>query len=375
MKILFAGGGTGGHFYPIIAVAEKINTIAEREKVIDTKLFYMSNSPYDKASLFETGIDFVYVPAGKIRPYFSFQNFIDVFNIGFGVIVAFFQLFYIYPDVVFAKGGYAAFPTIIAAIILRIPIVIHESDSIPGKVNRFASRFAKKVAVSFDEAGQYFKKEKTAWIGQPVRSALQKIAKEGAFEYLKLDPKIPVILVLGGSQGAKKVNDAIVDALPILVEKYKIIHQAGKANTEEIKILTSVSIGEGPYKDRYKLFGFLNPLAMNMSAGAASMVVSRAGSTIFEIANWGIPSVIIPLVSAHAGHQIENAFNYARVGGCVVVEEPNLTPHILISEINRIMENREKYEMMSDAAKTFARPEAAEEIAQELVTIALSHEN
>src|SRR3989338_3731311 len=156
MKIVFTGGGTGGHFYPIIAVAQKVNEIIDREKIIGAKLYYVSDNPYDKEMLFENGILYEEVYAGKMRTYFSLKNFSDIFKTFFGVINALFKMFSIYPDVVFGKGGYASFPAIFSARILRIPVIIHESDSAPGRVNKWAGRFAKKIAISFAEAGDYF---------------------------------------------------------------------------------------------------------------------------------------------------------------------------------------------------------------------------
>ena len=127
MKIVFTGGGSGGHFYPIIAVAERVNQIVDRENILRVKLYYISDSPYDKEMLFENGLSYEEVNTGKMRTYFSIQNFFDIFKTFFGVINAIFKLFSIYPDVVFGKGGYASFPTIFAARILGIPVVIHES--------------------------------------------------------------------------------------------------------------------------------------------------------------------------------------------------------------------------------------------------------
>jgi len=374
MRILFTGGGTGGHFYPIIAVAEKVNLIAEKEKLLEVKLFYMSNTPYDNESLYQQGLEFVSVPSGKLRNYFSIKNFFDIFKICFGVIIAIFKMFAIYPDVVFAKGGYASFPALFAARLLRIPVMVHESDSIPGRVTKWAGKFAKKVAVSFEQAGEYFPAEKTAWIGQPIRGILQKVAHEGAFEYLKLDSQVPVILVLGGSQGAKIINDVILEALPDLLNRYQIIHQVGAANMEEINVLNSVALKNHPYVARYKPFAFLNSLAMRMAAGAASIVVSRAGSTIFEIATWGLPSIVIPLSNSHGDHQKYNAYNYARAGACIVIEESNLTSHLLTSEIDRLISDKEKMAELSKNAKAFSKPDAAEHIAKEIIGLALEHE-
>lgn len=374
MKILFAGGGTGGHFYPIIAVAEKINEIADREKILEVKLYYMSDSPYDKVSLFENGIEYVPIVAGKLRTYFSIKNFFDIFKVILGTFISILKLFFIYPDVIFSKGGYASFPTLISARLLRIPVFMHESDSAPGRVNIFTSKFAEKIAVSFDEAGRFFPKEKTAWTGQPIRKEVQNKAREGAYEYLKLDPTIPVIWVVGGSQGAQIINEAIMDALPTLLNSYQIIHQIGPKNIKGIDEESSVILENHPNKDRYKPFAFLNPLAIKMCAGASTIIISRAGSMIFEIANWGVPSIIIPITNSNGNHQRQNAYNYARAGGCIVIEEANLTPHILVAEIEKLLANKEKMTQMSKSALAYAHPDAAEKIARELINIGLSHE-
>lgn len=374
MKILFAGGGTGGHFYPIIAVAEKINEIADREKILEVKLYYMSDSPYDKVSLFENGIEYVPIVAGKLRTYFSIKNFFDIFKVILGTFISIIKLFFIYPDVIFSKGGYASFPTLISARLLRIPVFMHESDSAPGRVNVFTSKFAQKIAVSFDEAGRFFPKEKTAWTGQPIRKEVQNKAREGAYQYLKLDPTIPVIWVVGGSQGAQIINEAIMDALPTLLNSYQIIHQIGPKNIKGIEEESSVILENHPNKDRYKPFAFLNPLAIKMCAGASTIIISRAGSMIFEIANWGVPSIIIPITNSNGNHQRQNAYNYARAGGCIVIEEANLTPHILVAEIEKLITNKEKMTHMSTSALAYAHPDAAEKIARELINIGLSHE-
>lgn len=374
MKILFTGGGTGGHFYPIIAIAEKVNEITDKEKILETKLYFMSDSPYDKKSLFENGIIYEEVNAGKLRRYFSMKNVFDLFKTFFGTIGAMFKVYSIYPDVIVSKGGYAAFPALVAARIFRIPVIIHESDSAPGKVNLWASKFAARIAVSYKEAAMYFPADKTAWTGQPIRREIKKPAKEGAYEYLKLDPTVPVIVVLGGSQGAELINNAILETLPELCSKYQIIHQVGDKNIDEIAKRASVILADHPNALRYQPYGFLNVLAMKMVAGAASLVITRAGSTIFEIASWGVPSVVIPITNSNGDHQRKNAFNYARAGACIVLEEKNLTPNILFQEIAKLMVDPEKMAAMKKAAQEFARPDAAEKIAREAVDIALGHE-
>ena len=375
MKIVFTGGGTGGHFYPIIAIAQKINQIIDNENILGVKLYYISDSPYDKEMLFENELLYEEISTGKMRTYFSFRNFLDIFKIFWGVLNAIFKLFSIYPDVVFGKGGYASFPTIFAARILRIPVLIHESDSTPGRVNKWAGHFAKKIAVSFTEAADYFPKKRVAWTGQPIRTEIENPApRKEALEYFKLEESVPVILVLGGSQGAELINNTILDALPRLVNNYQIIHQTGVRNFKMVLDRAEVVLTDNQYKLRYLATPFLNSLAMKMAAGAATIVISRAGSMLFEIASWGVPSILIPITNTNLDHQKKNAFNYARVGACSVVEEMNMTGNILSSEIERIIGDKEICENMSKNAKAFNKPDASMKIAHALVDIAISHE-
>lgn len=375
MKIVFTGGGTGGHFYPIIAVTESVYKVVDREKILDLELFYYSDAPYDKEALFENGIKFHSIMAGKRRIYRSIDNFFDLFKTGFGFLQALGSLFFLYPDVIFSKGGYASFPVLLAAKYLGIPVVIHESDSVPGRVNKWAGKFAKKIAVSYDEAAEFFPKNKVALTGQPIRQDIVQKISDGAAEYLKLDPTIPTILVIGGSLGAEAINNIIVDSLPLLLEHYQIIHQTGIRNFDEVQIRAKFMIaGNEKYQNRYRPFPFLNTLAMKMSAGASSLVISRAGSAIFEIAAWGLPSILIPIDSSHDDHQKKNAYNYARHGATTVIQEGNLSPTILLSEIKRLFENDIHRKNMAASAKAFATPDAADKIAQLLVDMAIEHE-
>lgn len=375
MKIVFSGGGTGGHFYPIIAVAQKVNKIIDEEKILAAKLYYVSDSPYDKEALFENGILYEEINAGKMRTYFSLKNFSDLIKTFLGVLGAIYKMFSIYPDVVFGKGGYASFPTLLAARILRIPVVIHESDSAPGRVNLWGGKFAKKIAVSFENTAEYFPKGKVAWTGQPIRIELEHPnTKDKAIEYFKLEPNLPIIFVIGGSQGAELINNTIIDALPRLLEKYQVIHQTGVNNFKTVKGQADVVLGDDVNKSRYIPLAFLNSLQMKNAAGAATLVISRAGSQIFEIASWGIPSIIIPITNTNLDHQKKNAFSYARAGCCSVIEEMNMTANILNSEIQRILGDKKHYDQMVNSAKMFHKPDAATKIARQLVNIALGHE-
>lgn len=377
MKILFTGGGSGGHFYPIIAIADAIKDIQKEEKLLGVQMFYMAPDPYDKGLLFEKEIKFIPNTAGKVRRYFSILNFFDFFKTIWGTLTAIWRVFTIYPDVVVGKGGYGSFPALFAARILKIPVIIHESDTVPGRVNKWAGKFAEKIALSYPEAAKYFPKKKQnviAHTGNPIRKELMKPLSEGAAEFLKLEENIPTIFVLGGSQGARVINSSVLDALPKLLEKYQVIHQVGDKNLEEVKETIDVILRDNPKRGRYKPFAYLNVLAMRMSAGAADIIISRAGSSIFEIANWGVPSLIVPIESSNGDHQRKNAFAYAKVGAAMVIEEENLTPNIIVSEIDRLIENPSERRKMSEAAKNFAKQGAAEKIANQVLSIAIKHE-
>ena len=375
MKIVFTGGGTGGHFYPMIAVVERVNKIIDDENILGAKLYYFSDSPYDKEMLFANGLQFEEVSAGKRRLYSSSRNFLDLFKIGLGTISAIFKLFSIYPDVVFGKGGYASFPTILAARLLGIPVMIHESDTAPGRVNKWAGKFAKRVAVSFKEAGEFFPAKKVAWTGQPILIETENRALQAeALEYFKFESKIPVVVVFGGSQGAELINNTVLDALPRLVQNFQIIHQVGVKNFKAVKDQADVVLLDNPNKLRYLPMAFLNPLLLKMAAGAATLIVGRSGSFLFEFASWGLPSILIPITNSHDDHQRKNAYSYARAGACEVVEENNMTANILASEIERITGDERAMKTMAENAKAFHHKDAAEKIARELANIALSHE-
>lgn len=378
MKILLTGGGTGGHFYPLIAIAEKLIEIADREKIIDLKLYYMSDGLHDqddKLLLLENNITFVKIPAGKMRTYSSISNFFDYFRTATGAIFGFINMFLIFPDVVISKGGYAAFPAVLAARILGIPIIVHESDSFPGRLNVWAAKFAQHVAISWPEAVEHLPKDKTILTGQPIRKEILHGDKSGtAHEFFKLSPDLPIILVIGGSQGAEIINNIIVDTLPVLLTRYQIIHQTGVKNIDGVLSRSNLLLEKNPNIERYKAVPYLNILATHMAAGCANLVISRAGSAIFEIASWGIPSIIIPITNSNGNHQRENAYNYARTGACEVVEEGNLTSHLFVSEIDKILASKEKLAKMKESALGFASPLAAEKIAQSAIDIAHTHE-
>ncbi len=333
----------------------------------------MSPNPYNKGVLYEQDISFIPVAAGKMRTYFSVLNFTDLFKTAFGIIKALLKIYSIFPDAVFGKGGYGSIPALFAARVLGIPVMIHESDSVPGRANLWAAKFAKRIAVSYPQSVQYFPKDKTVVTGHPVREDLRHPLLTGAKEYLKLEDVTPVILVLGGSLGSQKINNTVLDALPELVKNYQIIHQTGKEHYKDVSLAADTLLSSSPYKNRYKAFDYLNTLSIRMCAGITNVVITRAGSTLFEVAWWGIPAIVIPITESNGNHQIKNAYAYAEEGAGIVLEEKNLKPHVLVEEIDRIMNDKSLAEKMKASAKKFATPDAAQKIAEELLRLAVTH--
>lgn len=379
MRIVFTGGVTGGHFYPIIAVAEALQDLVRERHLISPELYYLAPTSLDEKALFENGIAYIPIRAGKVRRYASLQNFTDAFITFFGMLSAIIILFRLYPDVVFSKGGYGSVPTVLAARLLRIPVIIHESDAKPGRANLLAAKWATKIAISFESAAKYFPKKaqaKIARTGIPVRKALMRTESEGARQYLGLEPDLPTVLILGGSQGAVKINEIILTALPDLVSFANIIHQTGPNNYKDVQEVANVVLKDNPHTSRYHPVNYMDEISLQRSAGVADIIVSRAGAnSIAEIGLWKKPAILIPIPESVSHDQRTNAYAYARTGAAVVLEEENLAPHILVSEIKRITSDTELSKQMGASAQGFTDPDAARLIAGEILSIALAHES
>lgn len=377
MRIVFTGGGSGGHFYPIVAIAEAVRDLARERTLLEPTLYFFGPNAHDERALYDLDVHIVKTPSGKLRRYFSFLNITDVIAMLYGIIKTLFVMYQVYPDVVFSKGGYGAMPSLIAARILNIPVVVHESDAVPGRATLFAAPFAKRIAVAFDDAAMRLpeaERAKTALTGNPVRKDVAQPSKSGAHEFLDLEHTVPVVFIMGGSQGAEALNEAVLSALPELIQRYQIIHQTGEAHIKSIEQTASVVLDKNEKRYRYHPYAYLNPLALRMAAGVSELVISRAGAgAIAEIAAWGIASIMVPLPTAAQDHQRYNAFAYARAGGCIVLEQQNLTPHLLVAEIDRLFTNPKGRADLADAAKRYARPDAARTIGNQLIDIALEH--
>ena len=371
-RILLAGGGTGGHIYPLVAVAEELKNPAISSGGEPPEIKFAGSGDLLKQAASEAGFETVLILSSKWRRYFSFQNFVDIFKFPIGFFQALYNIWLFMPDVIFAKGGYASLLPTLAGKIFAVPIVIHESDSIPGKVNVLLGKWARKVFLSFESSKKYFNESKCEVVGNPVRKGLlaggDKSAALGAFS---LNPAKPAVLITGASQGAKKINEVLALALVELTKKFQVIHQSGPKNYDEMNKQVISIIKEGKeifgsqIQNNYRLYPLLNSNQLALAYAASDVVISRASSQVFEMAAVGKPVIVVPLKDSAGDHQLANAREFAKFGA-IVIEEENLTPHILINEIEKAFENRAE---LSQKIKQLARPDAAKTVAAELLKI------
>ncbi len=371
-RILLAGGGSGGHVYPLIAVAHALKEKSAAENV-ELELLIMGSGKFTQKAAEINKIPFKRVMAGKVRRYFSLENLIDILKMPVGLIQSLWYLFWFMPDAIFAKGGYDSFMPTLAAKIYLIPVFIHESDSVPGLANKILGKMAEKVFTSYEDSAKYFESGRAVLTGNPVRKNLFNARRDVAVKFFNLDPQRKTILILGGSLGAKVINDIILESLVTISERYQLIHQCGESQYEEVKKAADKIIEEGGasygtrIKEYYHLFPFLEDEAMAMVYAAADVIVSRAGGQLFEIAYLGKPAIIIPRKNSPGNHQFYNALEFSKSGG-VMIEEQNLTKDGLVNDIGFILQPQ-NYSEISQKIKSFAKPDAADKIADELLGI------
>jgi len=369
-RILLVGGTSGGHVYPLIAVAQALQKEAEQRK-ISLRLLLMGSSEYVERAAKEGRLPYKKILAGGLRRYATFRILFDLIKIPIGVIQSFWHVFVFMPDVVFSKGGYDSVAPVIVARIFFIPIYLHESDSIPGLANRFLARFAQKVFVGFKTAEQHFP-TKAVYVGNPVRPELTAGDRSAAMQSFHFSPDQKTVLVLGGSQGAKQINDALLDALVELVENYQVIHQCGDSQYDSVRAVVDsyVKEGKGGYgaliDQRYRLYPFLDGTTMQLAYAACDIIISRAGAgSLFEIASLGKPAIIIPLQQASRGEQLTNALEFEKTGASIV-EGSNITTHILLNQIKSLLEPN-VVANVQEKMKLFATPQAGKTIASVLL--------
>jgi len=327
-KILLTGGGTAGHVTPNIALLPRLRELGY-------EISYMgSYEGIEKKLIEEFEVPYYGISSGKLRRYFDPKNFSDPFKVVKGYFQAKKLLKKLKPNIVFSKGGFVSVPVVMAAKKCKIPCIIHESDITPGLANKLAIPSATKVCANFPETLNYLPKEKAVLTGSPIRKELFTGNKIKGLDFCGFTANKPVLLVIGGSTGAASVNNAIRDLLPTLLQKFQVIHLCGKGKTDE-----AFNGREG-----YVQFEYINKELKDLFA-AADVIVSRAGANaICELLALKKPNILIPLsAAASRGDQILNAESFERQGFSYVLKEEDVTNETLLSAVNEVFENREKY--------------------------------
>jgi UDP-N-acetylglucosamine--N-acetylmuramyl-(pentapeptide) pyrophosphoryl-undecaprenol N-acetylglucosamine transferase len=372
LRVLFTGGGTGGHIYPIVAVATRMRDWAVRNGFEPDFRYFGQPGNYAEILKAE-GIRISTIATSKLRRYFSLLNVLDFFKFFFGFFQGLWKLYWFMPDVMFSKGGPGALSVVFAGRFYLIPLVIHESDAIPGLTNKVSARFARIVDLSFTAAANYFSKikAKVVIVGNPTRPEfLTGIPEDQAKKNLGFDPQKPVLLFLAGSQGSNRMNDFVIGNLEALLLKFQIIHSVGREKFKEYKDQYDfITKNYSPVlTQNYKFSDYLDNVSLAMDA--ADLVISRGGAgAIFEIAGKGKPSIIVPFPEAASDHQRENAYAYEETGATIVIEQENLLPSIFIGQVEKIFGSADLWKKMSGAAHDFATPQAADKIASDVLSL------
>jgi len=351
MKIIISGGGTGGHIYPALALIREIQKDSK-----DAEFLYIGTKNGLESSIVpREKIPFQSIHITGFKRKLSLDNIKTIFRFLKGVNDSKRMIKEFKPDVVIGTGGYVCGPVVYAAAKLGIPTIIHEQNSVPGLTNKFLSRYVKKVAICFDEAKEFFSKEKVVFTGNPRASEV--IGKDGIRGRLSagLSTTMPAVLIFGGSRGARPINDAVVKALPELGKKpYQVLYVTGDVHFEEVK--NEVELVGNPKNVVIK------PFIHNMPEVLAGidLVVSRAGATtLAELTSLGIPSILIPSPYVTNNHQEKNARSLSDHGAAELLLEKDLNSNHLIQHIDKIMLDKEKLNSMKDKAKRMGVPDSA----------------
>jgi UDP-N-acetylglucosamine--N-acetylmuramyl-(pentapeptide) pyrophosphoryl-undecaprenol N-acetylglucosamine transferase len=368
-RIALTGGGSGGHIYPLLAVAEALQAKLDALKVPVEFAYFGPKDAYS-ALLAQRGVPVYPIASGKMRRYFSVQNFLDGPKLVIGFFQALFKLYVMMPDVVFSKGGTGALPVVVAAWFYHIPVAIHDSDAQPGLTNVTSGRFATRVFLSFERAAAYFNRNKVMITGAPLRTELlgERPSKEAAKEIMGFDKSQPLVLVIGGSQGAQRINEFVLTNITQFISMTSVLHQTGPANFAEVQKLATVALANAPITYRYVAIGYLSS-DMATTLTAADIVVARSGSSVCEFAAFGLPAILIPLTESANDHQRVDAYEFAKSGAAIVIEEANLLPGIFFVQLKNILTDADLRAKMSAASSAFFIPGAADKIADELMRI------
>ncbi len=327
-RIILTGGGTAGHVTPNIALLPRL-------KELNYDIHYIgSYNGIEKELIEQFGIPYHGIATGKLRRYFSLQNFTDPFRVIKGLDEARKLVKILKPDVIFSKGGFVSVPVVLAGKSRKVPTIIHESDMTPGLANKISLSSATKVCCNFPETLEHLPEGKAILTGSPIRQELLSGDKYKALEFLHFTSEKPVIMIVGGSLGAVAVNNAVRAILPELLKKYQIIHLCGKGKVDETLL----------HLDGYAQYEYIKDELKDLFA-ATDIVISRAGANaICELLALHKPNLLIPLsANASRGDQILNARSFERQGFSMVLEEEELTNEILFNAINSLYDNRETY--------------------------------
>ena len=327
-KIVLTGGGTAGHVTPNIAL---IPALLEKGYEIS---YIGTYNGIEKKLIEEIGIPYYGISSGKLRRYFDLKNFTDPFRVNKGFGDAKRILKKIKPDVVFSKGGFVTVPVVLMAAHLHIPVVIHESDMTPGLANKIAMRYADKICCTFPETIKYIPEDKAYLTGTPIRSELISGNVPAAYRFTGLSHGKPVILVVGGSTGAKNLNEAVRKVLPTLLEKFQVVHLCGEGKTD-----SNFDNIKG-----YVQFAYVDQEMKDLLA-MADIVVSRAGANaIFELLSLKKPNLLVPLpADSSRGDQLLNADSFESQGYSMVLTEDRITPASFVKAIEKLYKNRSRY--------------------------------
>nr|ADI87861.1 hypothetical protein AKSOIL_0353 [uncultured bacterium Ak20-3] len=350
-KIVITGGGTAGHVLPHFVLVPFY-------KKAGWDILYIGTSGIEKQLVSEQGIRFRTIRAGKLRRHFSFQNFLDIFLVLWGTLQSLWILFREKPQIVFSKGGFVSVPVALAAWCLRIPVVTHESDLSPGLANKIIGKFSRKILCAFPDTLRFLPKDKAECVGLPVRSELASGSKDEAYAMCHFNPsdQRPVLLVMGGSQGAARINEAIEASLPDLLNNYRIIHITGrgKQNTKQ---------GDGYFQIEYVSGALKHLLAIT------DFVLCRAGAnSIFEMLVLRKPMLLVPLEIASRGDQVQNAKVFADKNWASVLRETEISPAKLSQSLNDL---RSRAKSMQSSMEEFPAKNIAHSIFSILESIVL----
>ena len=335
-RIILTGGGTAGHVTPNIALIPKL-----RELGYDIQ-YIGSYNGIEKELIEPFGIPYHGISSGKLRRYFSLQNFTDPFRVIKGLGEAKKLVKILHPDVIFSKGGFVSVPVVLAGKSRHVPTIIHESDMTPGLANKISMPSASKICCNFPEAMEHLPKEKAVLTGTPIRQELFQGNPLDALVFTKLEANRPTILVVGGSTGSVKVNEAVRSCLNDLLKTYQVIHLCGKGKTD--------SAFEG--RPGYVQYEYIKKELSSLLA-LADIVISRAGANaICELQALAKPNILIPLGSnASRGDQILNAESFKKQGFSYVLPEDELNEQSLLAAVSEVYEHRAEYKQAMEASQ------------------------